>query len=382
MGKVKKIIIFLVFFLALPFMGQASDFDGGMDQNYFVPENQVIGHTVWKAVDTLDISGTMEKDVYVMAENVVIDGVIKGDLIGVAGNLEINGEVRGNVRFAAGKVKVNGKVGKDLTLAAGTVYLGGSVGWNTEAVAGEFVIAHEQPGDVNLSAGQVDIQNDVGGNVFLRANNDGKFVFADNLEIGGNLEYTDIKNKKNLDKVIVLGEKESKDVREIRINREFLTGLFLAERITYLFSLLLIGVLLIFVLPGFYQEVLAILKKQDGACLRKGAIYLFLIPISCFFLLFTLIGIPLAAIVMALYLVGVYVSKIFVGAFIGDYLLNQFQRKNKKSKPISQVWSMIFGVFLVVLILSVPFIGFLGNLMASILGLGAIMLVLSKRLKK
>lgn len=82
----------------------------------------------------------------------------------------------------------------------------------------------------------------------------------------------------------------------------------------------------------------------------RGLLILFITPVVCFFLLFTVIGIPLALITLVLYVILVYISQIFIGIFIGQKILEYFRHRSSAGtgeiKEVSLFWSMIIGTLL------------------------------------
>ena len=66
-----------------------------------------------------------------------------------------------------------------------------------------------------------------------------------------------------------------------------------------------------------------------------------------------------------------YGSKLVVAYLAGDWMLNKLS-----SKPIeSKIWPMVLGVFVYVLLRSIPFIGWLFGAVVTVIGLGAMWLV-------
>lgn len=108
--------------------------------------------------------------------------------------------------------------------------------------------------------------------------------------------------------------------------------------------------------------------------LGLGVLALLLTPIIVIILLITIIGLPLAFILFALWLIAIYASKILVGILIGRDLINNYWPKQKDSL----ILAMIVGIIIASLIFALPIIGRIVSLLAMLWGLGGIMLALKK----
>src|SRR5918992_942430 len=93
-------------------------------------------------------SGTVKRDVFAFAGQVLIDGRVNGDVIVSGGRVKISGAVAQDVRAAGGHVTITGNIGRNLTVAGGNVELASSA-----AVRGGLVAA----------GGNIDVSSPVGG---------------------------------------------------------------------------------------------------------------------------------------------------------------------------------------------------------------------------
>jgi len=70
-----------------------------------------------------------------------------------------------------------------------------------------------------------------------------------------------------------------------------------------------------------HQDIKKKLKTNLFRALLQGLILMFILPIIALLLLFTLIGIPLALIISAWWLVATYVARIFTAILVGQIIL-------------------------------------------------------------
>jgi hypothetical protein len=102
-----------------------------------------------------------------------------------------------------------------------------------------------------------------------------------------------------------------------------------------------------------------------GRSLGLGAAILIVTPVAILIFCVTLVGLPLGVLVLFLYIIALYLSKILVAAFLGRALLAAPEHRDR-----------LLGLFLGLLILSVatalPYVGGLVGVAILLLGLGAL----------
>ena len=111
--------------------------------------------------------------------------------------------------------------------------------------------------------------------------------------------------------------------------------------------------------------------------MAKGLVCLIVVPIALIILAITMIGLPLALILGALFAILLYVVKIFVGVYLGEKALRLFNKK----LPIPLIWSMIAGLVIIYILFLLPFIGWLIKLAVMLWGLGVLLVIIKKDLK-
>ena len=366
-------LILILIVLCLPAVTLASY---GEMENVFIPKEQVISYNFFKTGETVDISGTLQKDAYILAETVVVDGVIEGDLIGAAENLTINGTVKGNLRFLAGKIVITGEVRKNFTGAGESVIVSGTVGQDIMVGANKFDLQSEHQGDINLFGVSAKLDQNIGGNLFLHIDPKGSVEFAEGLSVGGNLEYSPTrKTMVNFDSLQITGQTKQLS-QQVSVDwRKTFDYLYIFGRLFYFFGLLVLAMVMIRVMKKITMLLAATVSKDPLKCFNHGFWWLIFTPMVSLLLMATMVGMPLGLIAMGLYLIAFYVVKVFVALAIGALILKEDVKNNKL------FWPMILGVFIVVVAISLPFVGFLINLIISTAGFGALCLIFKGVLK-
>ena len=101
-----------------------------------------------------------------------------------------------------------------------------------------------------------------------------------------------------------------------------------------------------------------------------GLVIFLAFPILIVILLITVIGIPLALILIGLYLVFLYAAPIFVGLAIGQYLFKLIL----PAKKIGPALWLIVGLAIFTAVTWIPMIGWLLSLAGTVWFLGGIIL--------
>ena len=121
------------------------------------------------------------------------------------------------------------------------------------------------------------------------------------------------------------------------------------------FGMLVVGMILIYLWPKFFPHVVARVKKHRVKTLFIGLATLILTPIISVILMITVIGLPLALIIMATWVAMLYIAKVMAAWLVGKWLKDKLFTNYK--------WSAIsvlaLGVFIYVIISKIPVIGWL-----------------------
>lgn len=334
---------------------------------------------VLESGEHMDPNTVIEDDLYVCEDTVIIKGVVLGDLLACGGLVEISGNVTGDVMVGAGSVIINGFVGDDVRVGAGTLIVNGVVGDDLVAGVGTMIIADnaEIGGDVVAGSGQMELKGDIGGNitggagVVTLSGNVGGDVELDvgelnvlpGASINGNLTYTG-PNKAAIPAGVV-----GKDVlfteRPKREDERFGASSIIWWFIRYLF-LLVIGLLVLAVFPN---RAAAIAQSIPENPLKNIAIG-FLLAVAGFLgsilLFITVIGIPLGLILLFMTFFVLYTARLFFGLWLGRII---FSRLGRESKP----WmDMVVGLFVLFILTSLPWIGFLIYLLVTFVAIGGL----------
>ncbi len=373
-------------FLLIPISVNA--FTVKTSDSIYVSKDEVLEGSLYAGGMSVTIDGTVNGDVICGAQTININGTVNGDVICGAQTININGTVNGDVRVAGDSIILNGPISRNVqafgasiiqgadSIIEGEVFLAGAIG----EIRGKI------NGDLHGAADIVNISGEIGKDVRLRLGKQvrgdkqvftdkdrSSLIISDEAKIGGHVYYVAGEKGKISDKAVIGGEighsfPEKKDKKDFAIFGA-MGGLF------SVFSALVIGLVVISIWREQIKKITDKMLDKVGASIGWGVIIMFLTPIVAILLLITLIGIPLSIIIICLWLIALYASKILVGILIGRNLIKKLFPKRKRD---SLIWAMIIGIIIVWIISAIPVIGWLICLIAVWWGLGGLWLYFRK----
>lgn len=333
-------------------------------------KSETIDHDYFGAGEQVTISGTVNGDAYVAGGTVIVEGTINGDLLAAGGQVTVLGTVTQNIRVAGGQVVISGQVGRNVTAAAGSLTFteGATVAGNVVAGAGDLSLLAPVQRDVTLGAGNAVIGNRIGGNITAGVNS---LTLTPNASIAGTLRYWSEEQATIDQAAVVTGGVQPQIISpqpRVRADQADDRTAQTAFRIFTFLAILLVGGIIVWMFPHFSLRVARTITGQPLPSLGMGFFALIGLPILCLILLVTVIGIPLAFMLFALYLKLLYISKVFVSLLIGSVILQQFDRK------AHILWTYVLGLVVYSMVTWLPFVGGLVSFVALLLGVGSFLL--------
>jgi len=385
----------------------------------------------------------IEDDLYVGAETINIEGTIKGDLIAVGGEIIVNGTVEGDFWGAAGYITINGEVQDDVRIAGGTLTFGPNAqiaddvlaaGYSLDAAAGSTIegslfwggyqakLAGEVDEDVNGGMGALEIAGRIGGNVEVEVGEPDPdfeamlpwfrtwtpaplmspgFRVAEGAEIGGKLTYTsgsegEIEPGAEIAGSIVYQTPvpplvEEKEVEEVTQQQVIVN--WSLNQLRRLAALLVIGLILIWLLPGPVREAATALQTRPWGSLGWGILVVVFVCIAVPVIAFLMIVLDLilgglgfgglvvsitglgfitnATIIVSFLIAVAYITKIVVSFLVGRMILQRI----REPWGAGRVWPLVLGVVLFAVLRAIPILGWWIGLIVTLFGLGAIWLM-------
>ena len=348
--------------------------------------------------DTITVASgeVVDDDLYIAGESIVIDGTINGDLWAVGREVTVNGTVNGSIVAAAETINVNGDVAHAARLAGETLNIRGDVGGDliafcnaaniasTAEIGGDLLVGAGNvridaliEGDVKGGAGEVTITNGVRGNVELEVDN---LTVASTANIEGDVIYTS-ENEANIQSGASVGGTTTHNVPEVEkpAGAALAAGIASAVmgKVIAFLMILVVGIIIILIAPRRMASVADSVRTKPWPSLGWGAVILFATPIAAIIVCFTVIGIPVGLIALAVYGIGIYLSQIPVALLIGRLI---FRRLTEVESKGLLVGALALGLVILGILRLIPFLGFWVGLATALFGLGAVV-VSEKRLR-
>jgi cytoskeletal protein CcmA (bactofilin family) len=343
-------------------------------ENIVVPSGERIRDNFVRVGISVEVHGDIEGDLIVAGQTIRVDGSVAGDVIAAAQSVHILGPVGGNIRVAAGDVTIGSTVGKNATIFGNTIELtdDARIGWSMQAFGTAVDVGGTVSGNANIYASSATIRGEIRGLTRVSLGEQGTLRISSGAVLEKDLTY-----RSSHDAIIDPGasikgttSKLSPVVAETKI-QSFVTSLVSLWRLVSLFGVLVVGLVLLSFFPKSSERIVAVMKERPWKSFGWGAVALVGIPVACLLLLFTIIGIPLVLLVVALYGVLLYCSKVYAGFYLGRWLIGLFRRE----KPVPAMWAMILGIVVFTFLTMIPFVGWVASCAGALMAVGAIVFV-------
>ena len=331
-----------------------------------VASGEVVDDDLYVAGNTIIIDGTVNGDLWAFGSTITVNGEIKGSIVAIGQTVNINGNVDHAVRLVGETINVSGNVSGDLivfaseTNIASKAKVGGDVLFGAGNVRMDGLIGRNVKGD----GGKVTISNGVGGDVELTVEN---LTVTSTADVKGNLIYTS-ENEADIQSGAKVGGKTTHNVPEAKKPAPF-SGI--GGKILGFLMALVTGLIIILIVPRRSASVADSIRNRPWASLGWGAVILFATPVAAIIVCFTVIGIPVGLIALVLYGITIYISQVFVGLFIGRWIIGRFRETESKAIMVGALAS---GLVILTLLGLIPYLGFWIGLAVALFGLGAMLI--------
>ena len=372
----------------------AAEFAG--DENvYRLATGEVIEDDLYVGSGEIYIDGTVKGDVYAAGGYIEINGIVEGDLVAAGGGIVIRGQVMDDARVAGGGIKVTGTIGDDLFVAGGgrqgmgfPMQFGGRsiqqdirigsearIGGDGVIVGGDGRIDGRIAGNLRAGMGSLELAGQVDGDADLQVSS---LRVDEGSRVAGTLRYS------SPDEANIPGGAAG-TVQYDAPQAETVQGAGVIGRIVGWFvrSLLilvgfaLLGWLLMRYAPGLLTGPVAAIQEkpvESGLYGLLAAALLIFVPILSI-LLVVLVWIfwgTFSALTMAFFLLGSLalvwmLSPLVTGLWLGQRIVE------RSGREATMTVALLVGVFLIVVIGRVPFVGWLVYLINFALALGGVL---------
>ncbi len=331
---------------------RASVGDNRLSAGDEVTLDEYVPGNVYLAAGRVNLDDRVGGSAFVTGGEVDVTGSVGRNLYAAGGDLRIEGEVEGNVRAAGGKVRVprGARLRKNVTLAGGSVEMEGDVGEDLEVFGESIVINGIIGGDLQIAGEDIRIGPDTRVAGRLEYKSGGTFVIDPQAQVAQGIEELNANDQGWLKK----------------IGR----GTTRVGGAMFSLGVVLLGALLILGLPSFSREAAATIRREWWQSTGIGCVMLIGVPFAIIVLIFTLIGIPLALMMIFGYIVLLMLGYVIAALFIGDLALERLGGERIKSLG----WRVLFLLLALIALSIVRQLPLIGGLVVALLfvaGIGA-----------
>lgn len=335
--------------------------------NVTVPSNRTLNSSLYASGRAIDVAGTVEGDVICAGQNVTVSGTVTGDVLCAGQSIHINGTVEGSVRLAGQNVTISGDINRNASVVSQSLTIdsnssiGGDIG-----IAGQDVVINGSIGrDLALASGNATINNTVGRNIQGNLN---KLTLESDANVQGFIDVTSPNNIQRDSGAEVQGEITRHQPTETNDNTSWV-GLGWLFTLYVIIAMLLVALVLVLIMPNVFQRAANIALAGMGKTILVGIVATVVIPILIVGLMFTVIGIPLAIVLLLAWILALILAGPFAAYLLGRLLLRDSAR--------NAILVMLAGSVVLLILYLIPFLNLFVLLLALWYGIGMILQVLS-----
>jgi cytoskeletal protein CcmA (bactofilin family) len=376
--KHRLILILIVFLLAWPPSGFATDFHF-QDTDYTCGAGKVLTNELWLMARTIDLKGEAMDDLLLYAETsnagittnasstVQVGGIVQGSIWAAGESIETTGIIERHARLLGYRfVEISGQIKRNLIAVGGTISMPASavISGNALFAGREVMLEGSVAGNTTIYAESATLAGSFTGNVTIVAS---AITVMPGTRIGGNLNY-------RMNQELILDSGVALRGNLIRLE----TPVAAPKKATLGDYIMQLGLCMAAILAGLAFSRL--FPVMTGLCMQRitdsfwkslliGFVAFCLIPTTAFFLLFTIIGIPLSLIALLFYIILLYLGKIIAALYLGQWMIY----RHTKPPVIHPLPLLTLGLATLYTAAMIPFpIDILVWFTFTLLGMGAI----------
>ena len=341
--------------------------------------------------DEESVSGQFGSDRFSAGGMVHLTEPVAGDALLAGGQVDIASEVQGDLVVAGGEVSVGGGIGDDLYAAGGEVTVDAIVAGNARVAGGEVEIGPATvieggasitggrvkfdgsvTGYLQATGGEVRLSGTVGGDAMVRS---GELHIAPGTRINGKLVYRGPDAPVVPEGATIAGGVEFHETSAHRwVDRNTHVAVDAGRAVgsmLWFVGVFAVAALFTAIFPAFSTQAATMIGRDPWTSLGIGLAVLVCMPFVAVVLLITIIGIPLALLLVPVYLVLMFLGWVTAALFLGERLL-EFARRGQPVGIGWRVLALLAALIALWLLRRIPYAGPLIGLAALSTGIGAL----------
>lgn len=332
--------------------------------NVTVGQNETINDTLLARGETVEVDGIVNGDLIAQGRLVAVRGTVKGNVFAFAQHVEIEGNVEGSVISWGQTITVRGNLAHNLYSWSQFLRLEPSAEVGRDLISGcqDANLEGKVGRSATLFAGTSAVRGLVGQDLVFRGR---ELSLSPPARVGGNLiAYVAKSSNVHVAPGVVIAGKTETHLH--RRSSRFSQAHFYIWQTIWLASAFLVGLAAIWLAPGFFRSVSQAMAQGWRSPLLGFAV-LVATPVAAVLAAITVVGLPLAILTLLFYLIGLYLAKIFVGAFLGRLIL---RTDSPGRGPMVQ--ALLIGLIILTVAFQIPYaVGTVIRFVTFCFGLGA-----------
>ncbi|HUU61864.1 MAG TPA: hypothetical protein VMX37_05715 [Acidimicrobiia bacterium] len=280
-----------------------------------VTEDDVVTEDLYALGGRTIIEGTVQGDLVVLSGEVIVTGTVEGDVIGLVwGPARFAGEVGESVLLACLRLDAGGRIGADLSTLAGEARVGARVARDVLVIGGSAEVSGSVGRDLRTQAWRLVVEGEVGRDVVARVDD---MVLGDAARVAGDVTFRASDEVRVSDAAVVGGT---------LVQAQVLAPTW-ARAVTRLvgwlsvLGFLVAGVALFWVFRGTAPRAVEVARERPWRSALVGLGVLIVPPLLAIPLFLTLVGLPVAVLILLFWVVGLFVGPVPAVAAAGERLL-------------------------------------------------------------
>jgi len=315
-------------------------------------------------------------DFYAVGGQVTIEHPVQGEVYATGGRVTVSAPVETDLHVMGGDVTVAAPVGGDVMIAGGTIAIARNARISGKATlaGGNVEVAGTLERGARIFADRLVISGHVDGGLRIVAN---RIEITSSARIEGPIDFTSRRapvvapGAQVQGPVTAMPSRAPENTEEVRRTGEWAVPLFYA-------GLWAAGIVLLLAFPRFTVAAQERVRASPVLGLALGAALVFALPVVALVLTVTVVGIPVAFALIALYavllLAGFLTALFFVAERIGRLL-----RRGRAPGTGSRIALLLAALVLLALMSRLPLAGGLVPLVVLLFGVGALGLQLYRQ---
>ena len=332
------------------------------------------------AGETVEVTADIADDVFAAARKVLFEGASAENALAAGFFVTVRETTVRDMMLAGGEIDFAGSVTDDLVAAVcpfcpmvGGLHLrrGSHIGDDARLAGRDIHVEARIDGALYAAAtGRVTLSGEIGGNAEVLAD---RIVITPDARIGGDLLYSGTAKPEIPEGAIISGQVRELDVKLPELgDRESWIWFGIAAAVIFVLAIMFLGAVYQLVIPNVLSRAAVTAQEQPWSSLGRGVVVFLVTPAVAALLLATIIGIPLAMVIIAIFFVLLTLAFVSVAYCIGLFLRSRFGRGATLPSWTGRIMWTALGVLILMLVGAIPLIGFVLALLAVVAGLGGL----------